>query len=217
MLNLTPKFDAKTGLLPVVVQDYNTKRVLTLAYMNAESYQKTLETKETWFWSRSRHELWHKGATSGHTQQVIKMTLDCDVDALVVQVLPNGPACHTGAVSCFFNDLTEGKLMADQTFEELYELVLNRQKVPKPDSYTDYLFSKGRDKILKKLGEEATEVVIAAKENKQELQYEVADLLFHLMVLLVNEGVTIADIEQELGSRLGVSSVLKERVTVEKY
>ncbi len=109
MLNLTPKFDAKTGLLPVVVQDYNTKRVLTLAYMNAESYQKTLETKETWFWSRSRHELWHKGATSGHTQQVIEMTLDCDVDALVVQVLPNGPACHTGAVSCFFNDLTEGK------------------------------------------------------------------------------------------------------------
>jgi len=107
--------------------------------------------------------------------------------------------------------------MANQTFEELYELVLNRQKVPKPGSYTDYLFSKGRDKILKKLGEEATEVVIAAKENKQELQYEVADLLFHLMVLLVNEGVTIADIEQELGSRLGVSSVLKERVTVEKY
>lgn len=109
MLNLTPKIDAKAGLLPVVVQDYNTKRVLTLAYMNAESYQKTLETKETWFWSRSRHELWHKGATSGHTQQVIEMTLDCDVDALVVQVLPNGPACHTGAVSCFFNDLTAGK------------------------------------------------------------------------------------------------------------
>lgn len=107
MLNLKPKFDAKTGLLPVVVQDYNTKRVLTLAYMNTESYQKTLETTETWFWSRSRHELWHKGATSGHTQQVIEMTLDCDVDALLVQVLPSGPACHTGAVSCFFYDLVE--------------------------------------------------------------------------------------------------------------
>ncbi len=198
------KFDEK-GLIAAIVQDTNTNEVLMLAYMNAESLKKTLETGETWFWSRSRQELWHKGATSGHIQKVKNIIYDCDGDALLVEVEQHGVACHTGAKSCFFNVLSqdgnEDKTSSD-IMEKLYEIIRDRKENPKEDSYTNYLFNEGLDKILKKVGEEATEVVIAAKNpDKDELIYETSDLLYHLLVLLKEKEIAPGEIFAELNKR----------------
>lgn len=186
------KFDEK-GLIPAIVQDAVSKEVLTLAYMNEESLKKSLETKETWFWSRSRAELWHKGETSGNTQKIIDIKYDCDQDALVVLVVPAGPACHTGSYSCFNGSLfAEGEASTAVTgsdrfaiINELEKVIAEREAEMPEGAYTTYLFDKGVDKILKKVGEEATEVVIAAKNRShEELKWEVADLIYHLLVLL---------------------------------
>ena len=191
------KFDEK-GLIPAIVQDANTREVLTLAYMNRESLARTLETQQTWFWSRSRNELWHKGETSGNTQRVVEVVADCDNDAIVVLVEPGGPACHTGARSCFDLKTTDlGQLLA-----QLYELIESRERDRPDDSYTTYLFEQGIDKILKKVGEEAAETIIAAKnEEAGPLASEVSDLLYHLLVLLVARGVTLDEIRGELARR----------------
>lgn len=193
------KFDER-GLIPAIVQDAGTREVLTLAYMNAESLARTIETGQTWFWSRSRNELWHKGETSGNTQSVVSLTCDCDQDAIVVLVNPAGPACHTGARSCFdfdaeFEDL--GTLLTN-----LYELIESRERERPEDSYTTYLFNSGLDKILKKVGEESAETIIAAKnEDKERLTAEVSDLVYHLLVLLVARGVSLDEVRAELAKR----------------
>ena len=204
-------FDA-AGLIPAVVQDARTRRVLMLAYMNAESVRKTLETRETWFWSRSRSSLWHKGETSGNTQRVVEVSLDCDGDALTVLVVPNGPACHTGAESCFHNEIEEAGAFEDipttgstnlgEVLRTLYALVESR-KLDRPEgSYTTYLFDQGLDKILKKVGEESAETIIAAKnDDRTALGKEGADLLYHLVVLLVERGVSLEEVGDELVSR----------------
>lgn len=186
------------GLVPAIVQDARTREVLTLAYMSAESLARTLETGETWFWSRSRNELWHKGATSGNTQQVVSLTADCDNDAIVVLVNPAGPACHTGARSCFgIEQEFSGGLL-----HELYELIKSRQAERPEGSYTTYLFDKGLDKILKKVGEESAETIIAAKnDDPKQLVAETADLLYHLLVMLVARGVSLDDVRDELAQR----------------
>ena len=214
-------FDA-AGLIPAVVQDARTRRVLTLAYMNAESLRKTLETRETWFWSRSRSSLWHKGETSGNTQRVVEVLLDCDGDALTVLVVPNGPACHTGAESCFHNEIQDAGPFEDGTFEaspfevspaagptdlgevldSLYALVESRKRERPEGSYTTYLFDQGLDKILKKVGEESAETIIAAKnDDRTALVKESSDLLYHLVVLLVERGVSLEEVRDELVSR----------------
>ena len=192
------KFDER-GLIPAIVQDASTREVLTLAYMNRESLQRTIETRQTWFWSRSRNELWHKGETSGNTQEVVDVVADCDADAIVVLVKPAGPACHTGARSCF--DLNQdddlGALLA-----QLYKLIESRKRERPEGSYTTYLFDKGIDKILKKVGEESAETIIAAKnEEMQSLVGEVSDLIYHLLVLLVARGVSLDQIREELALR----------------
>ena len=192
------KFDGR-GLIPAIVQDASTREVLTLAYMNRESLERTIETRETWFWSRSRNELWHKGETSGNTQQVVDLVADCDGDAIVVLVKPVGPACHTGARSCF--DLKQdedlGMLLA-----QLYKLIESRERERPDGSYTTYLFDKGIDKILKKVGEESAETIIAAKnEDAKPLVSEVSDLIYHLLVLLVARGVSLDEIRDELAQR----------------
>lgn len=205
------RFDER-GLVPVVVQDANTREVLTLAYMNAESLKRTLETKETWFWSRSRASLWHKGETSGHTQRVTDIIADCDHDALTVLVIPNGPACHTGKQSCFHNALVGAdearERISDRgsdlgaVFQDLYQLVESRKRDQPKGSYTTYLFEQGLDKILKKVGEESSETIIAAKnEDRAALASEISDLFYHLIVLLVERGVTLNDIHDELLGR----------------
>lgn len=186
------------GLVPAIVQDARTREVLTLAYMNAESLARTLESGETWFWSRSRNELWHKGETSGNTQQVVSLTTDCDNDAIVVLVNPAGPACHTGARSCF--DLEEAP--SSGLLHELYELIKSREAERPQGSYTTYLFDKGLDKILKKVGEESAETIIAAKnDDPKQLVAETADLLYHLLVMLVARGVNLDDVRDELAQR----------------
>lgn len=183
------KFD-ENDLIPAVVQDVTSKEVLTLAYMNEESLKKSLETRETWFWSRSRGELWHKGATSGNTQKIHEIKYDCDQDALVILVEPVGPACHTGAYSCFTSSLlgeNEIAAKADRfaIINELEKLIAERELERPEGAYTTYLFEKGVDKILKKVGEEAGEVIIAAKNrDPEELKWEVADLFYHVLVLL---------------------------------
>ena len=191
------RFD-EDGLAPAIVQDARTREVLTLAYMNEESLARTIETGQTWFWSRSRNELWHKGATSGNTQNVLTLTTDCDNDAILVLVEPAGPACHTGARSCFEIDhVDNGGLL-----HELYKLIESRKEERPEGSYTTYLFDKGLDKILKKFGEESAETIIAAKnEDKQQLVAEIADLLYHLLVLLVARGVNLDDVRDELAQR----------------
>ncbi|EJL46827.1 histidine biosynthesis bifunctional protein HisIE [Brevibacillus agri] len=215
------RFDEK-GLIPVIVQDAVSKAVLTLAYMNEESLQRSLETKETWFWSRSRQELWHKGATSGNTQRIVSIQVDCDGDALVVQVVPNGPACHTGAYSCFAGELLAGgqeretaegsekavTAVTSATVDrfailgELEALIAAREAERPEGSYTTYLFEKGVDKILKKVGEEAAEVIIAAKNRShEELRYEASDLIFHLLVLLREQKLPLDDVLTELQRR----------------
>src|SRR5947207_2576508 len=185
------KFDER-GLIPAIVQDAKTRQVLTLAYMNRESLARTIETGETWFWSRSGNELWHKGETSGNTQHIVSLALDCDRDAIVVLVDPAGPACHTGAVSCFDTAVVEASNNLGPLLEQLYELIESRQHERPAGSYTTYLFDAGLDKILKKLGEESAETIIAAKnDDNQPLVSEISDLMYHLLVLLVARGVSL--------------------------
>lgn len=193
------KFDER-GLIPAIVQNAATREVLTLAYMNRESLEKTIETQQTWFWSRSRGELWHKGETSGNTQKVVSLTLDCDADAIVVLVDPAGPACHTGATSCF--EIGLNATGVGSVLDQLYELIQSRERERPSNSYTTYLFDEGLDKILKKLGEESAETIIAAKnEDQGRVVSEVADLMYHLLVLLVARGVSLDEVSQELGQR----------------
>ncbi len=195
----------EAGLIPAIIQDAASKEVLTLAYMNRESYEKTIETKETWFYSRSRGELWHKGATSGNTQKVKAIRYDCDQDALVVLAEPSGPACHKGSYSCFSTE----KADAQDRFGILNELesVIAKRQAEMPDgAYTTYLFREGVDKILKKVGEEAAEVIIAAKNrDHEELKWEAADLLYHLLVLLREQSLPLDDVLDVLAKRHSAS------------
>ncbi len=203
-------FDER-GLVPVVVQDERTREVLTLAYMNAESLAKTAQTGETWFWSRSRAALWHKGETSGHTQRVRDVRLDCDGDALVVTVETKGPACHTGARSCFHKQLAGGgsedgaghePRESGELLRQLYAVVETRRAERPKGSYTTYLFNQGLDKILKKVGEESSETIIAAKnDDRAAFVGETADLVYHLIVLLVERGVGLEEVYDELAAR----------------
>ncbi|MFL6332909.1 MAG: bifunctional phosphoribosyl-AMP cyclohydrolase/phosphoribosyl-ATP diphosphatase HisIE [Pyrinomonadaceae bacterium] len=198
------RFDER-GLVPAVVQDARTREVLTLAYMNEESLRRTLSEGQTWFWSRSRSELWHKGATSGNTQRVVEVRLDCDSDALVVLVEPRGPACHTGAVSCFRSEEVDNDAAGiGAVLEDLYAVVEGRRREMPEGSYTTYLFEKGLNKILKKVGEEATETIIAAKEeDAAALTAETSDLIYHLVVLMVERGLTLEAVAGELARRRG--------------
>jgi phosphoribosyl-ATP pyrophosphohydrolase/phosphoribosyl-AMP cyclohydrolase len=197
------RFDER-GLVPAIVQDARTREVLTLAYMNEESLRRTLEEGETWFWSRSRSELWHKGATSGNTQRVVEVRADCDSDALVVLVEPRGPACHTGARSCFGGDAGEVESNIGVALGEVYRVVSDRRREMPEGSYTTYLFEKGLNKILKKVGEEAAETIIAAKdEDAAALTAETADLVYHLVVLMVERGLTLGALAGELARRRG--------------
>ena len=204
------KFDEK-GLIPAIVQDHYTKEVLTLAYMNKESLAITIDERRTCFWSRSRQELWRKGDTSGNVQHVVSITADCDGDALVVEVVKDGPACHTGSESCFFNEIYLSDELKQFSYEGLYHLIEGRKTNPKEGSYTTYLFDKGLDKILKKVGEECSEVIIGGrKEDKEETVYEIADLCYHVMVLMVQMGITVEDITRELEKRHVVDHKVKQ-------
>ncbi|MBQ2701497.1 MAG: bifunctional phosphoribosyl-AMP cyclohydrolase/phosphoribosyl-ATP diphosphatase HisIE [Clostridia bacterium] len=204
------KFDEK-GLIPAIVVDVVTKEVLTLAYMNEESLKITMEEKKTCFYSRSRRTLWRKGETSGNFQHVVSITADCDKDALVVKVEKDGPACHTGEESCFFNPLYINEEKSEFSLKGLYELLLQRNAERPQGSYTTYLFEKGLDKILKKVGEESTEVIIAGKaEDKKETVYEIADLAYHVMVLMVQMGITVEDVQKELASRHVIDHKVKQ-------
>ena len=211
MLNIDElKFDAQ-GLIPAIVVDAKTKKVLTLAYMNRESLAVTMEKGLTCFWSRSRNELWLKGETSGNYQHVVSITADCDKDALVVMVEKDGPACHTGADSCFNDLVWESDERHEFSLEGLIKLIEGRKIEKKEGSYTTYLFEKGLDKILKKVGEESTEVIIAAKaEDKKETIYEIADLAYHVMVLMIQAGISLEDIHDELASRHVVDHKVKQ-------
>ncbi len=204
------KFD-KDGLIPAIVVDAVSGDVLTLAYMNEESLKITLEKGLTCFWSRSRQQLWLKGETSGNYQHVISVTADCDKDALVVKVEKDGPACHTGAESCFFNPVYIQEEKGEFSLQGLYNLLLGRKKELPQGSYTTYLFEKGLDKILKKIGEECTEVIIAGKaQDKKETVYEIADLAYHVMVLMVENGITVQDVRNELASRHVIDHKVKQ-------
>ena len=204
------KFD-ESGLIPAVVVDHYTKEVLTLAYMNRESLEITMQKGLTCFYSRSRKRLWLKGETSGNFQHVVSLTADCDADALVVEVVKDGPACHTGSESCFFNPVWHSDTLKDFSYDGLYELVKGRKTNPQEGSYTTYLFQKGIDKILKKVGEECTEVIIGAKNaSKEEAVFEIADLTYHLMVLMAEMGITPSDITRELEKRHVVDKKVKQ-------
>ncbi|MFY2309259.1 bifunctional phosphoribosyl-AMP cyclohydrolase/phosphoribosyl-ATP diphosphatase HisIE [Lysinibacillus fusiformis] len=196
------RFDEK-GLVPAVVQDAHTKEVLTVAYMNKESLVKTIESGETWFYSRSRQELWHKGATSGHTQKVVAIKTDCDQDALVVEVLPDGPACHNGTTTCFTEVVQQNAEVGSvEMIAKLVSVIEKREQEMPVGAYTTYLFDKGIDKICKKVGEEATEVVIGAKNrDAEEVKCEAADLIYHLLVLLQEQKVSIYDVLHVLKKR----------------
>ena len=204
------KFDEK-GLIPAIVVDAVSKKVLTLAYMNEESLRISMEKELTCFWSRSRQELWLKGETSGHYQHIVSITADCDRDALVVMVEPDGPACHLGTDSCFEYPVYESDTLHEFSYEGLMKLIEGRKTDPKEGSYTTYLFNKGLDKILKKIGEESTEVIIAAKaEDKKETIYEIADLAYHTMVLMIEAGISLEDIQRELASRHVIDKKVKQ-------
>ena len=204
------KFD-ENGLIPAIVQDHWTKEVLTLAYMNEESLAISIAEQRTCFWSRSRKQLWCKGETSGNVQHIASITADCDGDALVVEVVKDGPACHTGAESCFHEPLYLSEEIKPFSYEGLYRLISGRKTEPKEGSYTTYLFDKGLDKILKKVGEECTEVIIGGrKEDKEETVYEIADLCYHVMVLMVQMGITVEDITRELEKRHVVDHKVKQ-------
>ena len=202
------KFDEK-GLIPVIVQDAETNEVLTLAYMNQESYELTLKDQLMTFYSRSRKELWRKGETSGNYQYLVSLKLDCDQDALVAKVKKDGPACHTGAESCF-NEVLYGE-DTQATIDTLYELIKGRKEIPQEGSYTSYLFEKGIEKILKKVGEESTEVVIGAmKEDYNETVFEISDLVYHILVLMVEMGIDLSQVRQELENRHVVDKKVKQ-------
>ena len=202
MLNIDELKFNEDGLIPAVVVDSITKNVLTVAYMNKESLAITLERGLTCFYSRSRKELWLKGETSGNYQHVVSITADCDKDALVVVVEKDGPACHLGTDSCFTNPVYESETLSQFTVEGLYDLLVGRKKERPEGSYTTYLFEKGIDKILKKVGEECTEVIIAGKaDDKKETVYEIADLAYHVMVMMVEMGISVEDVHRELASR----------------
>jgi phosphoribosyl-ATP pyrophosphohydrolase/phosphoribosyl-AMP cyclohydrolase len=191
------------GLIPAVVQDAHTREVLTVAYMNKEALQLTLDRNETYFWSRRRQQLWHKGETSGNFQKVVKVSLDCDQDTVLVEVEPRGPACHTGAYSCFGIEPH-----IESVLQELYAVIEKRKEERPEGSYTTYLFNSGLDKILKKVGEEATETIVAAKNPEtSRLISEASDLIYHLLVLLVERGVTLDEIRQELKERRNAANV----------
>ncbi len=213
MINIDElKFDEK-GLIPAVVIDCKTKRLLTLAYMNRESLQISMEKGLTCFFSRSRQELWLKGETSGNFQHIVSITADCDKDALEILVDPDGPACHLGSFSCFENPLWENEELASKKFslDMLMELIEGRKTEKKEGSYTTYLFEKGIDKILKKVGEECTEVIIAGKaDDKAETVYEISDLVYHVLVLMVQMGISIDDIKTELASRHVIDHKVKQ-------
>ncbi len=204
------KFDSD-GLIPAIVVDAISKKVLTLAYMNKESLKISMEKNLTCFYSRSRKELWLKGETSGNYQHIVSITADCDNDALVVMVEKDGPACHLGTDSCFNNLLYENKEKKEFSYEALFELINGRKTDKKEGSYTTYLFEKGLDKILKKVGEECTEVIIAAKANdKKETIYEIADLCYHTLVLMIEAGISLEDIHRELSSRHVIDHKIKQ-------
>jgi len=203
------KFDAH-GLIPAIVQDLYTNEVLTLAYMSEESLRITLEEERTCFFSRSRQKLWRKGEESGNVQHVVSITADCDYDALVVRVIKEGPACHTGAESCFHNPLAASDETSDFTMKGLYELIEGRKTDPQEGSYTTYLFEKGIDKILKKIGEESTEVIIGAKNSKEEAVYEIADLAYHVMVMMAEMGIPLTDVTKELAKRHVIDHKVKQ-------
>ncbi len=206
----TLKFDEK-GLIPAIVIDDETGKLLTLAYMNKESLQISLEKKLTCFWSRSRQELWLKGDTSGNYQHIVSITADCDSDALEVRVKKDGPACHTGEDSCFFNTVLESEKAPAFSVAALVEMLEGRKTNPKEGSYTTYLFQKGIDKILKKVGEECTEVIIAGKANdKAEAIYEISDLMYHVLVLMIEMGISVSDIMNELASRHVIDHKVKQ-------
>lgn len=204
------KFD-DNGLIPAVVQDFYTGEVLTVAYMNEESLKITLSEKMTCFYSRSRQELWRKGETSGNRQHIVSIKADCDYDALVVKVIKDGPACHTGNESCFFNLIYKDDEQNDFSVDALYKLIEGRKTEMKEGSYTTYLFTKGLDKIMKKVGEECTEVIIgAAKHSKEETIYEISDLAYHVLVLMVEMGISLDDIRKELDSRHVIDHKVKQ-------
>ena len=198
------------GLIPAIVQDHYSKKVLMLAYMNAESLDITIKEGRTCFFSRSRQELWRKGETSGNTQQVVSIRTDCDKDTLLIDVIKNGPACHTGSETCFFEDIVAPE-EESFSYEGLYEMLVGRKVEKKEGSYTTYLFEKGLDKILKKIGEECTEVIIAGKaQDKKETIYEIADLAYHTMVLMVQNGITVDEVQAELASRHVIDHKVKQ-------
>ena len=211
MLNIDElKFDEK-GLIPAIVVDAKTKQVLTLAYMNKESLKISMEKGLTCFFSRSRQELWLKGETSGNYQHIVSITADCDNDALTVMVEPDGPACHLGTKSCFNNTVWESDELNEFSLESLMKLIEGRKTNKQEGSYTTYLFEKGLDKILKKVGEECTEVIIGAKnDDKKETIYEIADLTYHVMVLMIEMGISLEDIHNELASRHVIDKKVKQ-------
>ena len=204
------KFDEK-GLIPAIVVDSVTKKVLTLASMNEERLKISMEEGRTCFFSRSRQELWLKGETSGNFQHIVSITADCDKDALEIIVEPDGPACHTGNETCFFNDVYESESLHEFSLEALVKLIQGRKHDKVEGSYTTYLFEKGLDKILKKVGEESTEVIIAAKaDDKKETIYEIADLTYHLLVLMIEMGISLEDVHRELASRHVIDKKVKQ-------
>ena len=209
------KFDEK-GLIPAIVVDDETNQVLTLAYMNKESLGISLEKKKTCFWSRSRQELWLKGETSGNYQHIVSITADCDMDALTIRVKKDGPACHTGEESCFFNTVFENEEIAPAfSVQSLVDTIEGRKLNPQEGSYTTYLFEKGIDKILKKVGEECTEVIIAGKaDDKAETIYEISDLMYHVLVLMIEMGISVDDIMNELKSRHVIDKKVKQEKMV---
>ena len=211
MLNINElKFDEK-GLIPAIVVDAITKKVLTLAYMNRESLEISMERGLTCFYSRSRQELWLKGETSGNYQHIVSITADCDNDALVVMVEKDGPACHTGTDSCFTKPVYESEELHEFSLESLMTLIEGRKTEKKEGSYTTYLFEKGIDKILKKVGEECTEVIIAGKaDDKKETIYEISDLCYHVMVMMIEMGISLEDIHRELASRHVIDHKVKQ-------
>jgi len=209
---MNPDFK-KIELCPAIVQDYNTKQVLMLAYVNEESYNYMIKNKETCFYSRSREKLWHKGEESGHFQKIKEMYMDCDADTLLIQVEQIGVACHTGKYSCFFNEIVknEDNKIEDNIIENIYNMVKERKINPKEGSYTNYLLDKGTDKICKKVVEEAAETIIAAKNiEPEELIGEISDLTYHVLVLMFNKNITVEDIKMELSRRYQVEGNKKE-------
>lgn len=219
-MSVKPNFDK--GLVPAIVVDDQTNEVLMLAYMDESAYERTLETKETWFYSRSRKEYWNKGATSGNKQIVKSVSLDCDQDTILIRVEPLGPACHTGATSCFYNEIyrdESSSLPSSTIYASLMEEIQERKNKPVPGSYTTYLFEKGTDKIAKKLIEEAGEVIIGAKNgDKEEIINESSDLIYHCLVLLADQGIALEDVEAELKRRSSKKgNAKKERTEIENW